>query len=186
MENTNVEYKYYNTAEILDFLGLALKFESDSYKDYPFEENLKDMIFGYGYITIPKEGIEKVVQNKISNKEYNNILDEIKMLVHIPFYCKRTENFGNIIVNLTIGFRYDKQYKYGDITKSLPEVCYAIEKWGKKTNDFYIIDEDYINEFMSNYVMDNQWGIGATRITSSPQVTVNEKFEKISLEGEGV
>ena len=101
------------------------------------------------------------------------------MLVHIPFYCKRTKNTGTIIVNVTVGFRYDKEYKYGDITKSLPEVCYAIERWGRKTNDFYIIDTDYMHEFMSYFVINNQWGIGAMKVISSPQVKVDDNFKEI-------
>ena len=100
------------------------------------------------------------------------------MLVHIPFYNKRTENAGTIIVNVTVGFRYDKTYKYGDIKKSLPEVCYAIEKYGKKTNDFYIINEDWMHEFMSYFVINNQWAIGAMEVISSPQVKIDDNFKE--------
>ena len=101
------------------------------------------------------------------------------MLVHIPFYCKRTKNTGTIIVNVTVGFRYDKEYKYGDVNKSLPELCYAIEKYGRKTNDFYIINDNNINYFMSNYVMGTQWGIGAMEVVTSPQVLVDDNFKEI-------
>lgn len=173
------EYKYYNTVEILDFLGIKYDFENNEGKQYPFKDKPSNIIFNYGYITIPREGIEKIIQNKISNKDYNNILKEIKMLVHIPFYCKRTKNTGTIITNVTVGFRYDKEYKYGDVKKSLPEVCYAIENMGEKTNDFYIIDEENINYFMSNYVIDNQWGIGAMKVVTSPQVEVDDNFKEI-------
>ncbi len=173
------EYKYFNTVEILDFLGIKYDFENNEGKQYPFKDKPSDIIFNYGYITIPREGIEKIIQNKISDKDYHGILKEIKMLVHIPFYCKRTKNTGTIIVNVTVGFAYDKQYKYGDITKSLPEVCYAIEKYGRKTNDFYIINDDNINYFMSNYVMENQWGIGAMEVVSSPKVEIDDNFKEI-------
>ena len=173
------EYKYFNTVEILDFLGIKYDFENNEGKQYPFKDKPSDIIFNYGYITIPREGIEKIIQNKISDKDYHGILKEIKMLVHIPFYCKRTKNTGTIIVNVTVGFAYDKQYKYGGITKSLPEVCYAIEKYGRKTNDFYIINDDNINYFMSNYVMENQWGIGAMEVVSSPKVEIDDNFKEI-------
>ena len=179
MGDINIEQKYYNTVEILKFLGIDYEFEKEKFKEYPFEDEPSQIIFNYGYITIPRYGIEKIIQNKISDKNYSGILDEVKMLVHIPFYNKRTKNTGTIIVNLTLGFRYDKQYKYGDITKSLPEVCYAIEKYAKKTNDFYIINEDWMHEFMSYFVIPNQWGIGAMEIVSSPQVEISDKFEEV-------
>ncbi len=173
------DYKFYNTVEILDFLGIKYDFENNEGKQYPFKDKPSDIIFNYGYITIPRAGIEKIIQNKISDKDYHNILDEIKMLVHIPFYCKRTKNTGTIIVNVTVGFRYDKEYKYGDVNKSLPELCYAIEKYGRKTNDFYIINDNNINYFMSNYVMGTQWGIGAMEVATSPQVIVDDNFKEI-------
>ena len=173
------EEKYYNTVEILKFLGIDREFKYEKQTKYPFCDKPSQVKFSYGYITIPRKGIEKVIQNKISDKEYRDILDEIKMLVHIPFYNKRTENTGTIIVNVTVGFRYDKEYKYGDVTKSLPEVCYAIEKWGKKTNDFYIINGDYMHEFMSYFVIPTQWGIGAMEIVTSPQVKINDDFKEV-------
>ena len=173
------DYKFYNTVEILDFLGIKYDFENNEGKQYPFKDKPSDIIFNYGYITIPRAGIEKIIQNKISDKDYHNILDEIKMLVHIPFYCKRTKNTGTIIVNVTVGFRYDKEYKYGDVNKSLPELCYVIEKYGRKTNDFYIINDDNINYFMSNYVMETQWGIGAMEVVTSPQVIVDDNFKEV-------
>lgn len=109
------DYKFYNMVQILDFLGIKYNFENNEGKQYPFKDKPSDIIFNYGYITIPREGIEKIIQNKISDKDYHGILKEIKMLVHIPFYCKRTQNTGTIIVNVTVGFRYDKEYKYGDV-----------------------------------------------------------------------
>ena len=95
------------------------------------------------------------------------------------FYNKRTKNTGTIIQNISLTFRYDKTYKYGDINKSLPEVCYAIERMGNKTNDFYVIGEDNIHFFISNYIMNNQWGIGTTLVESSPKVQLNDNFKEI-------
>lgn len=172
------DYKFYNMVQILDFLGIKYNFENNEEKQYPFKDKPSDIIFNYGYITIPREGIEKIIQNKISDKDYNGIIEEIKMLVHIPFYCKRTKNTGTIIVNVTVGFRYDKEYKYGDVKKSLPELCYAIEKYGRKINDFYIIEDEF-NYFMSNFVMDTRWGIGAMQVVTSPQIKIDDNFKEI-------
>ena len=63
---------------------------------------------------------------------------------------------------------YDKQFKYGDINKSIAEVCYFIEKHAKRLNDFYIIYPDYVHEFMSYFVINNQWGLGAEFIYNTP------------------
>jgi hypothetical protein len=173
------EEKYYNTVEILKFLGIEREFKYEKQTKYPFCDKPSQVKFSYGYITIPRKGIEKVIQNKISDKEYRDILDEIKMLVHINFYNERTKGIGSIVVNLSLTFRYDKEYKYGDIKKSLPEVCYAIERMGTKTNDFYIIGTDTVHEFMSYFVINNQWGIGATEVISSPEVKVTDEFKEI-------
>lgn len=176
-------FKFYSQNEILEFLGIIDDFKNaEKYnKPYPYKDNLEDLVFNYFYITIPKQGIHQAVQDKISQKYNNEIavsaLNEINMLVHIPFYCERTKNTGCFIVNLTIRFRYDKTYKYGDITKSLPEVCYAIERHAKELNDFYILNEYYATEFMSNFVMHNQWAIGATEIISTPNYTLNKDYK---------
>lgn len=174
------EYKFYDTAKILDFLGIKYDFEDKDNKKYPFSEKLGDIIFNWGYITVERKSIEKEIQNKIfSNGEYRSDLEEIKMLYHIPFYNKRTENTGTIIVNLSLTFRYDKTYKYGDINKSLPEVCYAIQQYGIKTNDFFVIGEDNIHYFISNYIMNNQYGIGSTIIETSPKVQLDDNFKEV-------
>lgn len=57
-------------------------------------------------------------------------------------------------------FRYDKTYKYGDINKSIYEVCFYILENAERTNDFYILKDDNIFTFFSHYIIDNQWGIG--------------------------
>lgn len=174
------EFKFYNTAQILDFLGIKYKFNDEEDKNYPFAENLNDLAFNYGYITVERQSIENEIQNKISsNGEYRSDLEEIKMLYHVPFYNKRTENTGTIMVNLSLTFRYDKTYKYGDINKSLPEVCYAIQKYGIKTNDFFVIGVDNIHYFISNYIMNNQWAIGSTIVEASPKVKLDDKFKEI-------
>lgn len=72
------DYKFYNMVQILDFLGIKYNFENNEGKQYPFKDKPSDIIFNYGYITIPREGIEKIIQNKISDKDYNGIIKEIK------------------------------------------------------------------------------------------------------------
>ena len=162
------------------FLFIKYDFENKGNKEYPFDDKPSNIIFSWGYITVERKGIEEEIQNKISSKgEYISKLKEIKMLYHIPFYNKRTENTGVIIQNISLTFRYDKEYKYGDINKSLPEVCYAIEKMGTKTNDFYVIGEDNVHFFISNYIMNNQWGLGTTLVESSPKVQFNDNFKEI-------
>ena len=173
-----MEEKYYNMRDIMKFLSLDYEFQKEGTKNYPFNHQLEDLEFMWGYIVIPRYGIEKIVQNKISDKEYHNILDEIKMMINIPFKCK--EKIGVITRNVSLSFRYDKVYKYGDINKSIEEVCYAIEKYGTKTNDFYLITGDsYFQEFMSYFVINNQWGIGSMNVISSPTLKLNNSFNEI-------
>lgn len=172
------EEKYYDMRDIMRFLSIDWEFERKANKKFPFNNKLEDIKFMWGYVVIPRYGIEKIVQNKISDEEYRDILDKITMLVNIPFVCK--ERIGVITVNVSLSFRYDKTYKYGDINKSIAEVCYAIEKYGQKTNDFYIITGDtYFQEFMSYFVINNQWGIGATKVISSPEIRLDSNFREI-------
>lgn len=92
------------------------------------------------------------------------------------------ENLGVIAINVSLSFRYDKIYKYGDINKSIEEVCYAIIRNAKVTNDFYIIDDSYFGEFMSNFVMNNQWGIGRDLTISSFTRKFDTNFNEINKE----
>lgn len=169
------EEKYYNMCDIMKFLNIDWEFERK--EKYPFNRDLEDVKFMWGYITIPRFGIEKIIQNKISDKEYRDILQKITMMINIPFLCK--DSLGVITVNVSLGFRYDKTYKYGEVNKSIAEVCYAIEKYGTKTNDFYIIRDECFQEFMSYFVINNQCGIGAMTIISSPEIKVTNNFVEI-------
>ena len=174
------EEEYYNMRDIMKFLSIDWEFKRENQNEYPFNRKLEDMKFMWGYIVIPRYGIEKIIQNKISDKEYRDILHEITMLVNIPFSCKN--KLGVISVNVSLGFRYDKTYKYGDINKSIAEVCYAIEKYGTKTNDFYIIQGEWFQEFMSYFVINNQWGIGAMQVISAPEIRLDSNFNEIREE----
>ena len=53
-------------------------------------------------------------------------------------------------------------------TTLVPFVCFWILDKAVETNDFYIIANDMIQEFMSYCVCCNQWGLGSLVIGSSP------------------
>lgn len=157
------EPKYQSFQDILKFLSFDYKF--DTKDGYPFNRDPKNVIFAWGQLLIPRYGIREMVQNKISDIKECPI-NEIKMMYQIPFIVNNPKNpsdigLGVVNQNISLGFRYDKQYKYGDITKSIYEVCWAIIEHSVETNDFYII-KDYVQEFFSYFIIPNQWGIGAT------------------------
>lgn len=159
------EKKYYNLKGILDFLGFEYNFERA--KTYPFTKNRKDITFSWGQILIPKTGIREVVQNKISDIDELPI-KEIHMMYQVPFKVetKKGSDIGVINQNISLTFRYDKTHKYGEINKSIYEVCYYILENSRVTNDFYIITDDALFTFFSFYIIDNQWGIGALEVSS--------------------
>lgn len=157
------EEKYYNFKNILEFIGFEYEFENK--RQYPFNHKKDKVTFSWGQILIPKYGIREMVQNKISDKN-EKPLSEIKMMYQVPFECNG--DTGLINKNISLSFRYDKEYKYGDVTKSIYECCFWILEHAFKTNDFYIIKDDLIQEFFSGYVIDNQWGLGSLVVCSSP------------------
>ena len=53
------EYNFFNMAQILEFLGIKYRFEKKGNKEYPFCSKPSDIIFGWGYITVERKGIEK-------------------------------------------------------------------------------------------------------------------------------
>ena len=157
--------KYYSFIDILKFIGFDYEFNKKK-PDFPFWKGKENVQFSWGQIIIPKNGIREMVKNKISDVD-EKPLSEITMIYSIPF---RTDDdrFGSIYQNISLTFKYDKQFKYGDINKSIYEVCFFILERANKTNDFYIISDDSVQEFMSYYVMNNQWGLGNMIIGSSP------------------
>lgn len=163
------EEKYYSFQDILNFLSYDFKFDTKSY-GYPFTKGRGNVTFSWGQILIPKTGILEMVQNKISDIN-ERPLSEINMMYQIPYSVENKDgsvDFGIINENISLSFRYDKTYKYGDISKSIYEVCFAILQMSKATNDFYIIDDDCVQEFFSYYICNNQWGLGSTVPTHNP------------------
>jgi len=184
------EYKSFQ--DILNFLSFSHKFETKGYP-YPFTQDPNNVIFSLGQIIIPKFGIREMVQNKISDIKSAPI-SEITMMYQIPFVVidkkeKRTFDeykSGVVNQNISLTFRYDKTYKYGDITKSIFEVCYYITEHAEETNDFFILTFDNINDFFSYYIIPNQWGLGSTICNAGCQEryygekqNASEKFPKL-------
>lgn len=158
------EQKYYNFKDILKFLSFDWEFEKTD-RRYPFNRGRDSVTFSWGQVLIPKYGIRQMVQNKVSDIKEKPI-SEIKMMYQIPFECEGKA--GLINKNISLSFRYDKEYKYGEITKSIYECCFWILEHAVRTNDFYIIKEDMVQEFFSRCVIDNQWGLGSLDICSTP------------------
>lgn len=181
MKNDIEQWK--TTAKILDFLGVRYEFERKGEKKYPFCKGIESIQFFTPYITIPQKGIEQVVLNKLSDvddiEQRRNEIKEIEMLVHIPYLVKEENNVSNLVINVSLSFCYDKTYKYGDITRNKAEVCYAIMKYAKRTNDFYVIHSEEFNNFMSYYVINNQWGIGTMMNIENIRENINKNFEQI-------
>ena len=156
---------YYSFQEILKFLGFDYEFEKKNRK-YPFNRGEEEVTFAWGQILIPKYGIRKTVQNKVSDIKETPIT-ELNMMYQIPFLVDG--EMGVINQNISLSFRYDKQYKYGDITKSIYECCFWILEHSKITNDFYIITGDMVQMFFSFFLIDNQWGLGSLEVCHTPQ-----------------
>ena len=165
------EEKYYNFQNIMKFLGFDYNFDKSNNKGYPFSRGKDNVEFGWGQILIPKYGIRQMVQNKISNIP-DKPINEIVMMYQIPFITEGST--GIINQNISLSFEYGKEYKYGEITRSIYECCFWILENSVRTNDFYIIEREHVQEFFSYCIICNQWGLGTMKVCSSPQ----EKFGK--------
>lgn len=164
--------EYYSFQDILKFLNFDYEFDRKN-KEYPFYKGKENVEFSWGQVLIPKYGIKQMVQNKVSDIK-ENPLKEITMMYQVPFVVEGKT--GIINKNISLSFRYDKEYKYGKVTKSIYECCFWILEHAIKTNDFYIITEDLVQNFFSYCVINNQWGLGSLKICTPPQ----EKFEHIA------
>ena len=182
---------YMSSQDILNFIGFGYKF--DTCHEYPFNRDPKNVIFSFGQILIPKYGIREMVQNKIRDIK-DTPINSIRMMYQIPFTVvdhseKRTFDkykSGVVNQNIELTFRYDKEYKYGEITTSIYEVCYWITEHAVETNDFFIIPFDFVIDFFSAYIVPNQWGLGSTVCNSGCQeryygekINSNNKYPKL-------
>lgn len=159
------KFKYYDFQSILEFLGFEYEFKTNN-KGFPFSKGVDDVNFSWGQILIPKHGIREMVQYKISDiREKEAPLSKITMMYQIPFVTSQGKT-GIINKNICLRFEYGKEYKYGDINKSIYEVCFFILEHAIPTNDFFLITDDVIQEFMSFFVINNQYGLGCSRISS--------------------
>ena len=161
--------KYYNFEDVLKFLGFDYEFDNDNKtfpSKYPFHLGRDKVEFSWGQILIPEYGIRETVQNKISDIE-EKPLKELNVMYQIPFLTDKGK-IGVINKDISLSFRYDKQYKYGEISKSIYECCFWILENAVKTNNFYIIKDNQVMEFFSYCVINNQWGLGAMEICSTP------------------
>lgn len=164
------ERNYYVLDDILDWLSFDWRFKENN-KEYPFNRGKENVVFSWGQILIPRQGIRETVMNRLSDKPGKNPISDINMIYQIPFKVKQKDGtFGSAgIINqdISLSFRHDKEYKYGTITKSIYEVCFYIIEHAMVTNHFYIINEG-VFEFMSDCVINNQWGIGSMIINHTP------------------
>lgn len=166
------EKRYYCAEEVLKFLGLDYEFTKKA-PEYPFNRGCENVQFQWPSIIIPKGNIEKALLNKVRNVS-NDFKSEIKMLIQIPFIVK-SEDTGVININLSLEWRYDKQYMRGDISTTFEEVCLYVFDVAVRSNDYYIINSELGIDFMSYYVIPNQWGIGRLVVSSACMVKLNPK-----------
>lgn len=153
-----LEYKSFE--DIFKFLGLECRFEKKFDSRFPFNRNPKDIICSWGQILIPKDGIRETVTHKLYDHNSNEKpLDNLRFMYQIPF--TNNKDVGIINVDIVLTFKYDKEYKYGEITKSIEEICFYILENATRTNEWFIISEENIQNFFSYYIIPNQWGIGS-------------------------
>ena len=77
--------------------------------------------------------IEKILWATCKGDTLNDLQSDIKLLAQVPFLTSNN-HFGIVSVNLSLTFRYDKEFKYGDVNKSLAETClYINQNANKKT-----------------------------------------------------
>jgi len=163
------EEMYRSSEKLIEELGIVRRFESDSLKEYPFNWNINLFEFQWASVMIPRGDIERIVWRACRGENFEGLNTDLKMLVQVPF-LKEKDSFGIIHTNVSLTFRYDKQYKYGDVTKTLAETCFHIIQNSKKTNDYYILEADLASGFLNYYVLNSQHGLGAITATSAPVV----------------
>ena len=174
------EPEFTRHSEIYKFLGMYLDIEYDNvpYSKETIEK--EEVLVQWPSIIIPREGIEKMIQDKISDKPLDSF-KELKMLVEIPYMIKGSDRFGIWHKNVSIEWRGDKCWKYGDITKSRPEFAYYIESHALKTNDYYILSGTNSLDFIRDYIMKNQWGLGSSQDVTQPADNLDRMLKESEL-----
>ena len=161
------EVKYYGFEEILKKLNLYHDFNNKhEYLPQVFNHKIEEFDFSWGEIIIPKKGIRETVMNALS-KNAEKILDELKFLWIIPYKLdkispitkREISTYGNIYHNISLTFRYDKTWKWGEITNTIEECCFFILEYAKDIGDFYIITgKDNVQDFINQVIIPNQYG----------------------------
>ena len=121
-----------------------------------------------GEIIIPKKGIRETVTNVLSiSKKTEILLDELKFLWIIPYKLDKVSpitngkisTYGNIYQNISLTFRYDKIWKWGEITNTIEECCFFILEYAKDVGDFYVITgKNNVQDFINEVIIPNQYG----------------------------
>ena len=121
-----------------------------------------------GEIIIPKKGIRETVTNALSiSKKTEILLDELKFLWIIPYKLDKVSpitngkisTYGNIYQNISLTFRYDKIWKWGEITNTIEECCFFILEYAKDVGDFYVITgKNNVQDFINEVIIPNQYG----------------------------
>ena len=94
------------------------------------------------------------------------------MAIQVPF-LRDGEHFGIIHINVSLDFRYDKSFKYGEVTKSLPETCLFILENSTRLNDFFLLSDEVACEFLNYYVLNSQYGLGRITSSSAPVIELS-------------
>lgn len=163
------EVKYYDFVEILKKLKLYHVFNNKhEYLPHVFDHKIEEFDFSWGEIIIPKKGIRETVENVLSiSKKTEILLDELKFLWIIPYKLDKVSpitngkisTYGNIYQNISLTFRYDKTWKWGEITNSIEQCCFFILEYAKDVGDFYVITgADNVQDFINQVIIPNQYG----------------------------
>ena len=106
------------------------------------------------------------------DKKRQKVPDKLELL--IQFHYKYKDRVGVFSVPTTIEWRYDKTYKYGDITKDKVQFMYEFLNKGKRMNGWLYIDSDESITFIREFVMKNQYGRGGPHMMSNIMESLND------------
>jgi len=150
-----------NHLKILKFLNIARELE----KEIPVTAG-KELTISWCQVTIPNQGINKLVQAKIDDEQYSG-LDELAMLVQVTVTWGHKKS-ALVTVPVKMKWRGDKEYKYGDITKSKAQFAYYIQRNSRELLDYWFMYPEAAITFLTDYVMTNQYGIQLAVVQAPP------------------